>query len=178
MRIELRSKKTEDGQIVPRGLCLIADSKDESLILDEVFGSKVGDDGLISVRKCECRLSDGYGEHYIYVDAEPSHFANHVSEAGSQLSVEKIDEEIRRLGEIARYSAEIQKLRRILANVPAKVAFKAKEDAGFGKHELTDCAEGQDGECNHEMCPQIRDDEPKKTGRHCPLPNFTDDDEY
>ena len=31
------------------------------------------------------------------------------------------------------------------------------------------CQSGQDGECNWEECPQARDGEPMKTGRHCPL---------
>lgn len=35
--------------------------------------------------------------------------------------------------------------------------------------ELTDCHAGKDGECNHPNCPQIRDGEPEKTGRSCPL---------
>jgi hypothetical protein len=33
-----------------------------------------------------------------------------------------------------------------------------------------ECQAGQDGECAHPKCPQIRDGEPGKTGRHCPLP--------
>ena len=31
------------------------------------------------------------------------------------------------------------------------------------------CQAGSDGECNWKYCPQNRDDEPKKTGRHCSL---------
>ena len=31
------------------------------------------------------------------------------------------------------------------------------------------CHAGQDGECNWDKCPQIKDGEPIKTGRHCPL---------
>lgn len=34
---------------------------------------------------------------------------------------------------------------------------------------LTACAANRDGECNHPECPQNRDGEPKKSGRHCPL---------
>ena len=33
------------------------------------------------------------------------------------------------------------------------------------------CHAAKDGECNWEHCPQLRDGEPKKTGRHCPLDN-------
>ena len=31
------------------------------------------------------------------------------------------------------------------------------------------CAAGKDGDCFHNQCPQIRDGEPSKSGRHCPL---------
>ena len=31
------------------------------------------------------------------------------------------------------------------------------------------CYADRDGDCNHEGCPQLRDGEPLKTGRHCPL---------
>lgn len=36
---------------------------------------------------------------------------------------------------------------------------------------LTRCAAGRDGECGHAQCPQLRDGEPAKSGRHCPLDN-------
>lgn len=34
---------------------------------------------------------------------------------------------------------------------------------------LTQCAAAWDGECAHMDCPQVRDGEPHKTGRACPL---------
>lgn len=34
---------------------------------------------------------------------------------------------------------------------------------------LTHCASGQDGDCIHPDCPQLRDGEPVKSGRHCPI---------
>ena len=34
---------------------------------------------------------------------------------------------------------------------------------------LTRCAAGRDGECRNKACPQLRDNEPAKNGRHCPL---------
>lgn len=33
----------------------------------------------------------------------------------------------------------------------------------------TYCQSGKDGDCNWAHCPQNRDNEPTKTGRHCPL---------
>jgi len=36
---------------------------------------------------------------------------------------------------------------------------------------LTRCAAGRDGECSHTECPQLRDSEPRASGRHCPLDN-------
>jgi len=39
------------------------------------------------------------------------------------------------------------------------------------------CHAHQDGDCTWEKCPQIRDGEPQKSGRHCPLDKRTDDAE-
>jgi hypothetical protein len=36
-------------------------------MIDQIFGSHVGEDGLIGERVAEARLSDGFGEHYIYI---------------------------------------------------------------------------------------------------------------
>jgi hypothetical protein len=38
-----------------------------------------------------------------------------------------------------------------------------------GAEALTRCKASRDGECSHAGCPQLRDNEPKATGRHCPL---------
>lgn len=40
---------------------------------------------------------------------------------------------------------------------------------------LTSCAAGKDGECGHRLCPQLRDNEPAASGRHCPLDSHQDD---
>ena len=40
---------------------------------------------------------------------------------------------------------------------------------------LTRCAAGRDGECGHAQCPQLRDGEPRATGRHCPLDTAGDE---
>ena len=53
-----------------RGLVLIVDNTEESALVDAVFGDQVDGDGLIGVRAAEARLSDGYGEHYIYISAD------------------------------------------------------------------------------------------------------------
>lgn len=37
------------------------------------------------------------------------------------------------------------------------------------------CHAGKDGECNWHACPQERDGEPKKSGRHCPLDDRDDE---
>lgn len=34
---------------------------------------------------------------------------------------------------------------------------------------MTRCQADDDGYCEWEHCPQLRDGEPEKTGRHCPL---------
>lgn len=33
------------------------------------------------------------------------------------------------------------------------------------------CHAHEDGDCTWKGCPQLRDNEPEKTGRHCPLDN-------
>ena len=45
--------------------------------------------------------------------------------------------------------------------------------------ELTSCAADCDDMCDHPKCPQNRDGEPTKTGRHCPLhdPAWRDGDD-
>lgn len=71
MKLELReTKETQDGPVIPRGLVCIAETPEESRILDAVFGDRVDGDGLIGKHLAECRLSDGYGDHYIYVHAK------------------------------------------------------------------------------------------------------------
>ena len=47
-----------------------SEMKKESQLIDAVFGKHVKKDGSISKRKAEARLSDGYGEHYIYIKAK------------------------------------------------------------------------------------------------------------
>jgi hypothetical protein len=43
---------------------------------------------------------------------------------------------------------------------------------------LTMCQAATDGDCIHPNCPQNRDGEPMKSGRHCPLPHWSDDENY
>lgn len=42
---------------------------------------------------------------------------------------------------------------------------------------ITRCEAGSDGDCTHPMCPQLRDNEPRATGRSCPLYDWNRDDE-
>jgi hypothetical protein len=42
---------------------------------------------------------------------------------------------------------------------------------------LTRCAAGRDGECGHAQCPQLRDSEPAKSSRHCPLDNHNNEED-
>ena len=39
---------------------------------------------------------------------------------------------------------------------------------------LERCHGASDGDCFYSRCPQLRDDEPKRTGRHCPLDSWHD----
>lgn len=48
----------------------------------------------------------------------------------------------------------------------ARIAETAPEEPGR-------CKAHRDGECHWTGCPQVRDGEPRATGRHCPLDNRT-----
>lgn len=73
MKLEPRYTMSEDHTTqLLRGIVCIAESEDESKLLDAVFGDQVGRDGLIGKRtaEVECRLSDGYADHYLYFIAK------------------------------------------------------------------------------------------------------------
>jgi hypothetical protein len=53
---------------------------------------------------------------------------------------------------------------------------KLTEERKQLEKQLTSCQADSDGECNHPLCPQIRDGEPEKTGRSCPL--WTQHEDY
>lgn len=40
---------------------------------------------------------------------------------------------------------------------------------------ITTCQASRDGDCSHAQCPQLRENEPHKSGRHCPLDNREDE---
>lgn len=54
--------------------------------------------------------------------------------------------------------------------------YSAGWEAVFGKklveQPLTSCSAHRDGECYHKRCPQLMDNEPHRSGRHCPLDNY------
>lgn len=50
---------------------------------------------------------------------------------------------------------------------PAEPADPAQQKPG--SLPLLHCASDRDGDCTHDQCPQIRDGEPEKSHRHCPL---------
>lgn len=64
MRVETR--KDKDGHW---GLLVIAESKQDSEILDKMFGVEVGNDGLIATTTAEVRLSDDLSTHYVLAKA-------------------------------------------------------------------------------------------------------------
>ena len=70
MKVEARYERTPKKMVL-RGLVLVVENKSESALLDAAFGKVVGEDGLIGKKPAECRLSDGYGEHYIYIKVRP-----------------------------------------------------------------------------------------------------------
>ena len=66
MKVEIRHD-IKGGKKVPGGLVLICQDQEESEMVDAVMGNKVGHDGLISTSTVECRVADGFCEHYLYV---------------------------------------------------------------------------------------------------------------
>lgn len=42
---------------------------------------------------------------------------------------------------------------------------------------MISCHGERDGECCWEHCPQLRDNEPQTSGRHCPLDTYEDEDD-
>ena len=44
----------------------------------------------------------------------------------------------------------------------------------FKKEQHSYCYADRDGDCSWKDCPQLKDGEPMKTGRHCPLDNFNE----
>ncbi len=52
---------------------------------------------------------------------------------------------------------------------------KACEEKGAREQKVS-CQASRDGDCDYACCPQLRDGEPSKTGRHCPLDNHEDDE--
>ena len=70
MILEPRYATRDEQGMVLRGVVLVSESEEESKIIDELFGDNIiDDDGLIGVREVECRLSDGFREHYLYIKA-------------------------------------------------------------------------------------------------------------
>lgn len=43
--------------------------------------------------------------------------------------------------------------------------------------EVERCHANRDGDCSHKNCPQLRDGEPEKSGRHCPIDTWSELDE-
>jgi|SRR6185436_15923450 len=46
---------------------------------------------------------------------------------------------------------------------------KPIKESASDRYTLSICHAAKDGDCNWLLCPQIRDGEPAKSGRHCPL---------
>lgn len=57
------------------------------------------------------------------------------------------------------------------ADRPRPVAFEP-----LPAEPVVHCKAGRDHECNWRDCPQLRDGEPEKTGRSCPLPDWPEPD--
>lgn len=66
-----------------------------------------------------------------------------------------------------------------IPDVTKKVpAVGARLEPGVGRLVDERCHAGKDGDCVHQHCPQLRDGEPAKNGRHCPLDIDDSDDSW
>ena len=71
MTLDKRYATRPDGSRHIRALLLVPENDEESMAIDECFGSAVGEDGLIAVGKCEVRLADAWSTHYIALTPTP-----------------------------------------------------------------------------------------------------------
>lgn len=67
MRLELRKRMHDDRVSYHHDVVLLAETDEESALLDYALGKHVDPDGLIAKFTGELRLSDGLGEHYLLV---------------------------------------------------------------------------------------------------------------
>jgi hypothetical protein len=67
MKIEPRYATDAKGQRYCRGLVIEGLTEAQSKLLDLLFGTRVGEDGLIGTCVVERRLEDGYGQDYLYI---------------------------------------------------------------------------------------------------------------
>lgn len=58
----------------------------------------------------------------------------------------------------------------VIVPAPAGVIMRPQYEKPLERY-----AAGRDGECHHKDCPQLRDNEPMATGRHCPIDNWDDE---
>lgn len=63
----------------------------------------------------------------------------------------------------------------LVSETGSSITFYFELDANKSRP-LKGCAADRDGDCDHRDCPQLRDGEPAKTGRHCPLDHREDDE--
>lgn len=67
---------------------------------------------------------------------------------------------------VSHWGSLVDAARAVIANA------EPRWEAPFSGH----CGASRDGECGKSWCPQLRDNEPAKSGRHCPLDTQQDDD--
>lgn len=78
--------------------------------------------------------------------------------------------ELERLDRAAGFTVKEDATPIVIVPAPAGVIMRPQSE-----NPLERCAAGRDGECHHKDCPQLRDNEPMATGRHCPIDNWDDE---
>lgn len=79
--------------------------------------------------------------------------------------MEKIEELIRRNGEMADTRHLECRAMSVRVQVPLPLPV-----------EYAGCHADRDGDCVWKECPQLRDGEPERSGRHCPRDNWKDEE--
>lgn len=59
----------------------------------------------------------------------------------------------------------------------SKFATLAEYRTAVASTPLTRCAAARDGDCTHPACPQLGDNEPTASGRHCPIDTSLEDEQ-
>lgn len=137
---------------------------------DELAGTKEAVSAGIELREAREALTKALDSSLTAEDARDIEI--HVREIRACANVNQMP-----MPQANRIIGNLVQIRKVLAKI--LVPLKDNDDrlvtpawkASNPEPALTVCMGGRDGECNSSRCPQLRDGEPEKSGRHCPIDN-------